>query len=133
MAALVANIGPQPAGPRATGTGGEHGHRRVVGVQRAACHHMTFERIDQRVEQRGRTPDPLGQGRAGEVCTAAGGEGTQVTDQQLLRDLRNATEDDVARALDGADVELPITDTAAALELFQQMLDALTFPRGEDE
>ena len=51
----------------------------------------------------------------------------------LLHALRNATADDVARALDGAYVELPITDAAAAVELFQRMLDGLTIPRGEDE
>ena len=56
-----------------------------------------------------------------------------MTDQQLLHDLRNATEDDVARALDGAYIELPITDAAAAVELSQRMLDVLNVPRGEDE
>jgi hypothetical protein len=29
---LVANIGPQPASPGATGTRRKHGHRRIVGV-----------------------------------------------------------------------------------------------------
>lgn len=44
--------------------------------------------------------------------------------------LREATEDDVIAALDGAYVELPITTPAAALELFNRMLDRLA---GEGE
>jgi hypothetical protein len=32
MTTLVANIGPQPASPGATGTRRKHGHRRIVGV-----------------------------------------------------------------------------------------------------
>ena len=64
---------------------------------------------------------------------AAGGKGAQLTDQQLLNVLRNATEDDFAPALDGAYIELPITNAPAAVELFQRMLDTLTIPRGEDD
>ncbi len=53
VAALVANIGPQPPRPGATDTGREHRDRRVVGVQRGSAHNMPFERIDQRVEELG--------------------------------------------------------------------------------
>ena len=51
----------------------------------------------------------------------------------LLKHLRSASEDDVQRALDGADIELPIRDEAAALELFQRMLDVMVSPRGAGE
>lgn len=51
-----------------------------------------------------------------------------------LQRLRQATEDDVERALDGAYVELPIADKAAALEFFNRMLDVLAGEgTGEDE
>ncbi|WP_395326957.1 hypothetical protein WBP06_09570 [Novosphingobium sp. BL-8H] len=42
-----------------------------------------------------------------------------------LSTLRQATEDDVERALAEAYVSLPITDKAAALEFFNRMLDVL--------
>jgi len=42
-----------------------------------------------------------------------------------LSTLRQATEDDVGRALEGAYVALPLTDKAAALEFFNRMLDVL--------
>lgn len=47
-----------------------------------------------------------------------------------LKALRAATEDDVARALDGAYVVLPVIDQAGLLEFFNRMLDVLT---GETE
>jgi len=39
--------------------------------------------------------------------------------------LRNATEDDVAAALEGAYVSLPLTDHAAVLEAVQRLVDHL--------
>ncbi|GEM_PF-2310805 len=42
-----------------------------------------------------------------------------------LSTLRQATEDDVERALEGAYVALPLTDKAAALEFFNRMLDTM--------
>ena len=45
---LVANIGPQPAGPGAPRTRGEHGHRRVVSVESGAAHDVALECVDQR-------------------------------------------------------------------------------------
>lgn len=54
-----------------------------------------------------------------------------MTDETIaLSSLRDATEDDVVKALDGAYVELPITTPAAALEFFNRMVDVLT---GEGE
>jgi hypothetical protein len=51
-----------------------------------------------------------------------------------LSTLRQATEDDVERALDGAYVALPLTDKAAALEFFNLMLDQLAGEgAGEDD
>lgn len=46
-----------------------------------------------------------------------------------LSTLRQATEDDVERALEGAYVSLPLTDKAVLLEFFNRMLDVLA---GED-
>lgn len=40
-----------------------------------------------------------------------------------LETLRTATEHDVARALDGAYVSLPLTDAAQVLEAFNRILD----------
>lgn len=47
--------------------------------------------------------------------------------------LRAATEDDVAEALHGAWVKLPITTPAQGLELFNAVLDVLTGERDEAE
>lgn len=40
--------------------------------------------------------------------------------------LDNATEDDVAHALDGASVTPPLTDPTDLLEFFNRMVDVLT-------
>lgn len=47
-----------------------------------------------------------------------------------IRTLRNATEDDVAAALDGALVGLPITNATDALEFFNRMVDQMTGESG---
>lgn len=48
------------------------------------------------------------------------------TEQELLASLRTATEDDVSKALEGANVSLPLDDVHKALEFFHCMLDVLT-------
>ena len=72
ITALVTNIGPEPTGPGATRAAREHRHRRVVGMQRRAAHHVPFERVDQRVEEPGRAPHPIGQRGAGEIDALPG-------------------------------------------------------------
>lgn len=54
--------------------------------------------------------------------------GKEMTD--LIARLRAADEDTVAKALEGAYVELPITDHAALLEAFNCIIDELTQPDG---
>ncbi len=54
-----------------------------------------------------------------------------MTEQELLAILRSATEDDVAKALGGSNVALPLADEHAALEFFHCMLDVLTDAKKE--
>lgn len=54
-----------------------------------------------------------------------------MTPHDFLARLRLATEDDVANALVDAAIELPITNTAEALELFNIMLDEMTGDRAQ--
>ncbi len=49
-----------------------------------------------------------------------------MTADQFLEALRAATEDDIDAALEGALFDLPINNTAEALELFNRVLDVLT-------
>jgi len=49
-----------------------------------------------------------------------------MTDQELIALLRTATEDDVAKAIAGSTVGLPLDDEHKALEFFHCMLDVLT-------
>jgi len=53
-----------------------------------------------------------------------------MTPAQIIAQLRAATEDDVALALDRAFISLPLSDPAELLELFNRLLDVLT---GEDD
>lgn len=53
------------------------------------------------------------------------------TPHEFLNRLRLATEDDVASALVDAAIELPIKNTAEALELFNIVLDQLTGDRDQ--
>lgn len=50
----------------------------------------------------------------------------EMTTDEFLSLLRAATEDDVEDALEDAHIELPITTSVEALELFNRMLDVLT-------
>ena len=47
-----------------------------------------------------------------------------MTEQEFLAALRTATEDDVAKALGGSNIALPLDDQHKALEFFHCMLDA---------
>jgi hypothetical protein len=82
--ALVAHIGPQPACPGATGAGGEHRHGRVVGMEGRAAHDVALERVDQRVEERGRAPDPVGQGGPGKVDALASIDARLAVERQMV-------------------------------------------------
>ena len=52
---------------------------------------------------------------------------------QLIRHFRAATENEVATALKGARVALPLATPYEALEFFNCMVDVLTSQRAEDE
>jgi hypothetical protein len=82
--ALVAHIGPQPARPGATGAGGQNRHGRVVGVEGYATHDVALERVDQRVEERGRAPDPVGEGGAGKVDALARVDARLAIERQMV-------------------------------------------------
>lgn len=56
-----------------------------------------------------------------------------MTEQELMAALRTATEDDVAKALEGSSVALPLDDEHKALEFFHCMLDVLTEARKDAE
>jgi hypothetical protein len=52
---------------------------------------------------------------------------------ELVRRLRAATENEVATALEGAKVALPLTTPYEALEFFNCMVDVLTGQRAKDD
>jgi hypothetical protein len=52
---------------------------------------------------------------------------------ELVRRLRAATENEVAAALEGAKVTLPLTTPYEALEFFNCMVDVLTGQREKDD
>jgi hypothetical protein len=52
-------------------------------------------------------------------------------EQDFLAALRTATEDDVAKALEGSNIALPLDDGHKALEFFHCMLDVLTDAKKE--
>ena len=82
--ALVAYIGPQPARPGATGARGQYRHRRVVGMEGRAAHDVALERVDQGAEERGRAPDPVGQGGAGKVDALASIDARLAVERQMV-------------------------------------------------
>ena len=54
-------------------------------------------------------------------------------DSKLIRQLRAATENEVATALKGSKVTLPLTTPYEALEFFNCMVDVLSGQRDEDD
>ena len=72
IGALVAQICPQSAGAGLAGSGRQHRHWRVIGMQAGASHDMVLQRVHQRAEQRRTLPDPIGKGGALELDPFAG-------------------------------------------------------------
>jgi hypothetical protein len=56
-----------------------------------------------------------------------------MTDHEILKRLRAATENEVLKALDGASVALPITTPYEGLELYNRMIDLVTGDRERDD
>jgi hypothetical protein len=54
-------------------------------------------------------------------------------DSKLMRQLRSATENEVATALTDSRVSLPLTTPYEALEFFNCLLDVISGQRDEDE
>ena len=86
---LVADIGPQPPGLGLAGARRQDWHRRVVDVQRLRAHRLGGERIDQRLERRGRRPDPARQGRCLQADTLAGEDLGLAVERQMVVVLRH--------------------------------------------
>ena len=71
MRALVAQIDPQPAGLGLAVAGRQHGHRRIVGMDHGARHHVLANPVSQRAQQPRRLAHPVGQGGAIEIEAVA--------------------------------------------------------------
>lgn len=54
-------------------------------------------------------------------------------DSKLMRRLRAATENEVATALEGSKLSLPLTTPYEALEFFNCLVDVISGQRDEDE
>ena len=102
--ALVADVGPQPRGPRLAGAGREHLHRCVVRVDRLAAQDVPADRLGQRLQQRGALAHPAGQRRAVEV------------DALALEDLALAVERKMVGVLRDEDVGEKTRPRAPALD-----------------
>lgn len=62
----------------------KHGHRRVVGVERGPAHDVALECVDQRIEQAGRTPDPVGQRRTREFHAVPGVDPRLAIEREMI-------------------------------------------------
>ena len=71
MRALVTQIDPQPAGLGLAVAGRQHGHRRVVGMDHGARHHVLANAISERAQQPRRLAHPVGQCAAIEIEAVA--------------------------------------------------------------
>jgi hypothetical protein len=58
--AVVAHIGPQPAGLGTTASRIQHRHRCVVGVELVSRHHVARQRLEQWINEPETASDPLG-------------------------------------------------------------------------
>lgn len=105
MRALVAEVGPEPAGPGLARPRREHGDRRVVGVENAAREGVPGQRVHQRAQQRRRLPDPVGERRALQFDAVAGVDSALAVERQVVGVLGHQHVGEQARrrppALDG--------------------------------
>ncbi|SFU81850.1 hypothetical protein SAMN04487955_109187 [Halomonas korlensis] len=65
-------IGPEVGAVRLLLAGGQHQHRRLVGMQHRLAEQQVAQGIDQRLEPYAADADPLGQGGARNRDTGAG-------------------------------------------------------------
>jgi hypothetical protein len=86
---LVADVGPQPRGGRAAGARREHVQRRVVGEDRLARQHVPADGVGERLQQRSRAPNPVGQGGALEVDALALEDLALAIERQVVGVLRH--------------------------------------------
>ena len=84
VAPLVADIGPQPAGPGASRAGRKHRHGRVIRVERGASHDVALERVHERVKELGRAPDPVGERGTGEIDASPGVDARLAVERQMV-------------------------------------------------
>jgi hypothetical protein len=70
--ALIAQVDPLPAGLGPTRAGSQHRHRRVVGVDHAAGHHVASNQLTERLEQPRDVAEPFGELAAIDIDAAAG-------------------------------------------------------------
>jgi len=71
MRALIAQIDPLPAGLGPARTRSEHRHRRIVGMDHAAGHHVAGDQLTEGPEQPGDVAEPFGKLAAIDIDTAA--------------------------------------------------------------
>src|SRR5512135_2361327 len=70
---IVADIDPQMAGFRSTGSRRQDRNRRIVAMQFGGAHHLALDRLDQGTQQPNRMPDlVVRQGGAAQRDAAAG-------------------------------------------------------------
>jgi hypothetical protein len=87
MRALIAQVDPLPAGLGPARTGSEHRHRRIVGVDHAAGHHVPSDQLTDGLEQPGDVAEPFGKLAAVDIDTAAGIDLSPPVERKMMGEL----------------------------------------------
>ena len=102
MATPVPNIGPEPPRLGFTPPWVEHRYRCVVGEQDIVAHGMATNRFHQRIEQRRRLADPVGQGGGVKLDAFTGKDLRLTIKRQVVRIFRHHDMGQKARARNAA-------------------------------
>ena len=86
---LVADVDPHPCGGGSSLAGREHRDGGVVGEQRLAAEGVPPDRGGERLQQRRRSPDPVGQRRAVEVEPVTGVDRALAIERKVVAELRD--------------------------------------------
>jgi hypothetical protein len=71
MRSRIAQVDPLPTGLGPARAGSQHRHRRVVGVEYAAGHHVAGDQLAEGLEQPGEMAEPFGKLAAIDIDAAA--------------------------------------------------------------
>ena len=97
MRSLIAQINPLSAslGPRRARS--EHGHGRVVGMDRTAAHHVLGYQLIERAQQPGEMAEPFGKLTSIDVDATTGMDRGLAIEQKLVAELGDGDVDEEAR------------------------------------